>query len=310
MDAWPIEEVWLRPIATACVAAGLGPLVVRAVRSFFDTDAARGSALALPRALSLGLAYALGATALGPALASARDTVAGHALGLACAGLFLAADAYAAARAGLSRGAPPRDLALLLGGAAALDAATWAATGEAQVAVVAGALALGGLWSFGRAPDRRDRPGWIVGATLGGAIACAAALPVLVTPIAIAEAPTTSGSSAYWRLRVDPWDATAMLAAAWAASAREEPRRARAQLEEARRMGLTEAPALELEAELAATRGDCDGARALFDRALRARALEAFDEDALAEPLLLGGYHLPPTMVTECGALEELETTF
>lgn len=306
-SAWPIEEVWLRPAVTLLLAAALPPLLSRFAKGFFDAEPARASALALPRALVPALGFALGATALGPQLVASRHSVLGHGFGLLCAAAALGADAVAARRMGLERPARPAELAALLGAALALDAGVWLASGAPRIAVTAGTLFALGIVAHARQPGRRHRVGWLVGATLGIALAAAAALPALLTPITEEEATGASQSAARWRLRVDPWDAEAMLASAWAASRRDDLRHARAQLEEARRMGLAPAPGLELEAELAAAEGDCAAARALFDRALTARAEEAFEQDALAEPLQLGGYHLPPTMVTECGGLDLLE---
>jgi hypothetical protein len=131
------------------------------------------------------------------------------------------------------------------------------------------------------------------------------ALPGPLTAIDEAEAPRAGADAAVWRLRVDPWDPVAMLAAGWASREREAYRRARAQARAAVAMGLPRAAALELEAEVLAAQRRCAEARAVFDRALRARAERAFERDPLAAPLSLGGYHLPPALVTECGGLEQ-----
>lgn len=310
VEAQPIEEVLLRPAASALLVGVLPWLVARVAQAFFAEARERDSALSMPRALLASLAFGLGATALGPGLSPTRHSIAGHLFGLACVGLTLAADALVARRLGWTAPARRRELGLAVGGAVVLDAVIWAATTEPQVAVVSGALFALALVAHARDPSRRSRAGWLVGATIAGALSSAVALAAWATPIEVGEAANTSESAAEWRLRVDPWDDVAMLAYGWGASAREAPQQARARLDLARRMGVGEAPALELEAELAALAGDCDEARALFDRALRARAMAAFDEDGLAEPLLLGGYHLPPTMVTECGALESLDPSF
>lgn len=143
--------------------------------------------------------------------------------------------------------------------------------------------------------------GWTAGAALSALLVGLVALPWTWTALNEEDAPHAGASLATWRLRIDPWDATAMLAAAWASRRRDEPDRALAQAREARRMGLASAPALELEAEVLAAERRCAEARAVFDRALRARAERLFEGDPLATPLRLGGYHVPPTLTTHCG---------
>ncbi|MFO0680988.1 MAG: M48 family metalloprotease [Sandaracinus sp.] len=107
-------------------------------------------------------------------------------------------------------------------------------------------------------------------------------------------------SAAIWRLRVDPWDAHAMLALAWASASAHDPSRAAARVAEARRLGARASDVMELEAELLAQNHECDQARDRFDAAIRARAEESFAA-GIFEPLELGGYHLPRTLVSECG---------
>jgi hypothetical protein len=134
------------------------------------------------------------------------------------------------------------------------------------------------------------------------------ALPIglgwLLTPIAPDAVQMAGPRAGWWRLFVDPWDGEAMLAVAWGSRRNNHLDASQAQLEEALRLGATQAEAMELEAELLAARHDCVGARARFDAALRERARRQF-ETGIFEPLELGGYHLPPSLVTECGYGEQ-----
>lgn len=160
------------------------------------------------------------------------------------------------------------------------------------------------LVACGRDPGPRPSPprrraGTIVGLAVGGAMVLAFFAVERMTRIDLAEAPIAGASAARWRLRADPWDASAMLAWAWATRREEDLGLAEAQLAVASWMGLPGAERMELEAELLAARGDCAGARARFDEALAARARRAFEEPWA--PLELGGWHLPPTLVLECG---------
>lgn len=106
--------------------------------------------------------------------------------------------------------------------------------------------------------------------------------------------------AASWRLRIDPWDARATLALGWSSARERDSGLAAARLAAARRLGVAESDALELDAELLAAEGSCDDARARFEQALGERARERFAEGSW-EPVPLGGYHLPPSLVTECG---------
>lgn len=112
--------------------------------------------------------------------------------------------------------------------------------------------------------------------------------------------PFAGPTAATWRLRVDPWDPSAMLSLAWAAARQDDRGIAAARLAEARRMGAHESDAMELDAELLAADGHCAEGRARFEEALAERARERFAAGAW-EPLELGGYHLPPSLVSECG---------
>lgn len=97
---------------------------------------------------------------------------------------------------------------------------------------------------------------------------------------------------------VAPWDGAALLAAAWQARRAGDLDAAWRGLRWAASKGVAAAPAEELRAELAAEEGDCDAARAAFDRALRARARATLD--APASSYALGGYRLPPTLLRRC----------
>ena len=253
------------------------------------------------RAGVLALAFAIGGTALGPALAEAPGGVASLAAALLCAAVAGMVDLRAVDRA------DPRGLAAAV--AAALTASLLARALGSSATVLGGACALFacGLYAY-RRPARAPGTGHPLGALLGGAAAlflCAIVMaPAALTTISPDDAPYHG--EATWRLRIDPWDATAMLASGWAARSRGELTRATARARESVRMGGPEGPALELEAEVLAARGECAEARATFDRAIEARARDAFADDALPVPLVLGGYRLPPALLTECGALDEL----
>lgn len=117
-----------------------------------------------------------------------------------------------------------------------------------------------------------------------------------VTRIADDEAELVQADETWRRLRIDPWDANATLALAWQARRREDLERAAAYADEAQRMGVSSPALLELRAELLAARGECEAARETFDEALAARVV-----DPLAVSLELGGYRIPPTLLTECG---------
>ncbi len=103
---------------------------------------------------------------------------------------------------------------------------------------------------------------------------------------------------AEWRRRFAPWDADAALALAWVAQRAELPELASARWALAVRLGADEALTAELEAELLAQRGDCDGARDAFDRAMALRAERALDTFDLR---LDRAYRLPETFVRRCG---------
>jgi hypothetical protein len=107
----------------------------------------------------------------------------------------------------------------------------------------------------------------------------------------------TSEDAGWRRLRIDPRDGNAMLAVAWASADDNDLEEARGRIDEAERMGAPAAELGEARAEVSARSGDCAAAWASFDEALRIRADAAFARGELPE---LGGYHLPPAMVTRC----------
>lgn len=132
-----------------------------------------------------------------------------------------------------------------------------------------------------------------------GLVAITAGLDA-ATQIDPGTAANAGARAATWRLRVEPWDPSAMLALGWASALENDPTRATARANEARRLGARRSDVLELEAELLAAAGRCDEARERFDGALSERARERFAAGTW-EPLELGGYHLPPSLVTRCG---------
>lgn len=140
------------------------------------------------------------------------------------------------------------------------------------------------------------RNGRVAGVIVAALLVALPWLAETVTVVDVASAPELGADAAWRRLHVDPWDANATLALAWDARHREDLERSGEYLAAARHVGVAEPEALELEAELLAARGFCDEARATFDRALEARLV-----DPLRTSLVLGGYRLPRSLVTECG---------
>ncbi|MBX3275084.1 MAG: hypothetical protein KF729_32770 [Sandaracinaceae bacterium] len=302
MEAWSIEEAYaVRPLGSLALAVALPFLTDAALARIAGDPGTLARARPPVRAAVLALAFAIGGTALGPALAEAPGGVASLAAAALCAAVAGIADLRAAGPA------DPRGLAGAF--AAALAGALLVRALGASATVLGGACALFacGLYAY-RRPAAAPRTGHPLGALLGGAAAlfllALVTAPAALTAIAPDDAPYHG--EATWRLRIDPWDATAMLASGWAARSRGELGRARARAIESVRMGGPEGPALELEAEILAARGECAAARATFDRAIEARARAAFADDSLPAPLVLGGYRLPPALLTECGGLDEL----
>ncbi len=112
------------------------------------------------------------------------------------------------------------------------------------------------------------------------------------------EATRVSEERVRVRRLVAPWDGAALLAAAWQARRAGDLDTAWRGLRWSESKGVATAPAEELRAELAAEEGDCDTARAAFDRALRARTRIALEAPAL--DLARGAYRLPPTLLRRC----------
>lgn len=294
MEAWPVEEVWIRPLGSLVLAALVPAATSAVMRRFLDADAPLlAQALWPMRAVQLCIAWVVGITALGPALVAAPVSAESQLFACACLGVAIASDFRWAAVDTETRPVPLATALVLAPMAGALIASPWVGL---PIVFVAGALAF--------------RPGQPtpMGLAIGGAgalfLVAAVALPASLTTIARTDA--RDAGDARWRLRLHPWDEDAMLASAWESRRRGEHDRAVAQGREAQRMGLPAGPALELEAEVLAARGECERARSTFDRAIRARAESAFDEDAMDTPLTLGGFQLPPTMIRECGGLEDL----
>ncbi len=299
MQAWPIEEAYVvRPLGSLALAALL-PILADAILSrVTGGDLALLARARVPtRAASLAMAWAIGATALGPSLAEAQAGIASHAAATICLTAAVFADRW---RIGSG------DLRPLVGGYLIALSVSASLSVVTPHAVFLGALIIGIASAL--AFRTRHVEGSAVGPWIGGALAATLfallALPVPLTAIRLEDAP--QAGDATWRLRVDPWDENAMLASGWAARRRGDLDRASASAREAVVMGLGQAPALELESEVLAARGACEEARAAFDEALRVRASDAFEGDSLLAPLVLGGFQLPPTLVTACGGLDAL----
>ena len=149
-----------------------------------------------------------------------------------------------------------------------------------------------------------ERVGVAIGVLVAAMMVGAAAGLWRLTQIADDSVTSATEDGARWRLRVDPWDENAMLAMAWAVRQGGHMERAQAWLDAAEEHGAPEPESLERRAELAASEGLCEEARALFDLSLEAGARRRFEQDPFG-PLTLGDYHLPPTLVSECGGGDE-----
>lgn len=260
MAAWPLEDLWFRPVATLLLALAV-PLATGRLTAIIVSPQAAPDARAVSvalwaaRPLEIATFVLLGATAFAPALLSGPA-------------------------------------ALVVGG------------------VVGGSTAALSAFLFSRrfapSPVGGDvRRSAIVAGVLVGLIPIATATLVeRLTRLDPDRIATTSPDTAWRRLHVDPRDGAAMLAAAWASSDANDPQRATARIDEAERMGAPAPELAEARAEVAASEGDCAAARAHFDRALVLRAEAAFAAGAMPE-LTLGGYHLPPSMITRCEEEED-----
>lgn len=301
----------MRPVATP-IACALVPLVTARIARALTGVRPRGAGARAMELTQLALAWIAGATALGPALVGAPSGPPIALFAATCAAVACVAGSRTRRDAGsrLLAIAPP-----MLAASAALlvlgrSAEALVATGAGSAALTLGihralACRLGGPAerdepSAGAAPGRASL---VAGATIALVLACAAAAAASLTSIAPEDAPTAGDAAARWRLRIDPWDPIAMIAAGWAVRETSGDR-ALAWAREAVRLGAPESLALELEAEVYAAKGECERARASFDRSLAARAREAF-EDPLARPLELGGYHLPPSLLAGCRELSD-----
>lgn len=314
MAPWPIEEVVLRPVLALLVSAAL-PFGTRAIArrlSSREPESARGAGAVLDLA-HVFFAASAGVTALGPSVVERPYSVAAIAFAALAVGTTGVASAFAGRRDG-ERPALGLRRALSAGSALGAGALPWLLLEEgwlrgaalATGVVVGAVLALAGCTGSSVGAEGVLRPaardGYVVGSLLAALIGALMLGAWSATRIELDRVVEAGEEASRWRLRVDPWDATAMLAAGWGARARSADRRAQEWADEARRGGAPEAAVLELEAELRAARGDCEAARATFDRALAARAQAAFS-DPLASPLPLGGFRLPPTLTTACGGL-------
>lgn len=142
--------------------------------------------------------------------------------------------------------------------------------------------------------DRKLAPAFGLG-VFASLVVCA--LVVVGQRVAdVSDSAEATESSAWWGVRIDPWDADAVLALAWAAERRDELEVARLRMELAEKAGVARSESLTLAAAIAA-RESCEEARELFDLALESRAAEAMES---GESLTLGGYHLPEGLVRRC----------
>lgn len=301
MGAWPIEEAFVvRPLGSVGLAA-LTPWLIDLVAARVVGEAGLDRARAVLRPVLTALAFALGATALGPSLAPTEGGLASHAAGFLCASIAILVCTRRGGPVDWRRLSIGFGGAVLFGVAMALFAAPWGVALTSLVVLVAGGIG----FRPQRPPTAEASLGYGVGGGLSLLLMALFALPIPMTAIVLEEAP--QHGDATWRLRIYPWDENAMLASGWAARRRGQLDRAEASAHVAVRMGLSEGPALELESEVWAARGECETAQRTFDRALRARAREAFSGDSsLLAPLVLGGYQLPPTLLTTCGGIERL----
>lgn len=101
------------------------------------------------------------------------------------------------------------------------------------------------------------------------------------------------------RAAVVPTDATARLSLGFRFASADDLDRAREEITFARAFGADPSRVLELESELAARMGDCPRAERLFRLSIE-QSLGAGLTAPGSTPLRLGGYFLPPSLVTRC----------
>lgn len=194
----------------------------------------------------------------------------------------------------------------LFGGLAGHDALGPDIGGASHVGLgwaLGGFLALVGAGLAMRRVEEPDASG-IAPVVLGFAMGIAPAVAWLAAEQALAfESPReVSESRAQWRRRMAPNDPQAWLALALVARSREENDHAMAMAAVAEALepddDRFQAELLELRSDVAASRGECDEARALFDEALAARARAAIEDLDLD---LSQSYRLPRALAAECG---------
>lgn len=260
VSAWPIEELLFRPVATFLTVLAVPALTRRVL-----------VAMVAPQVGSLD-ETSRGALWLAFTVMLAVEGILGAALG------------YTSLPMALLDGTPARLLA----------------AGSAAVIAVGSGVLLERRWAVSRtsrAMSGFSRAGALAAGVVGIALLSLGVLLERVTRIDDAAIIGTSEDAAWRRLRIDPRDGNAMLAVAWASADDDDLEEAGRRIDEAERMGAPPAELGEARAEVSARRGDCDAAWAAFDEALRVRAEAAFERGELPE---LGGYHLPPAMITRC----------
>jgi len=120
------------------------------------------------------------------------------------------------------------------------------------------------------------------------------------TDVSTTEPRSVDEDRVWARLQLNPRDPEANLLMAWYERDRDAFADALRRADTARQLGADEPLVLQVESEILAARGDCAGAQATFDRALVSMAERALDA-ALEENLSLGGFSLPPTLISHCG---------
>ena len=305
-EAWPWELVWFRPVATLVIAATIPMVAKPAIR--FAVGTAQSPAAWTPIRIAIALSgWVLGATALGPVLVHSSDRYPSHGFGLATVMLAMISTSRVPHASWAEAREDVRAAGWMVGAAAVAIPFAQLMPSPRWVWIGAAILLAGGFAEARRhrgALAKASRIHFVAGVAIAAVIVASLAAPFALSRIGRADAPGAGPVAATWRLRIVPWDATAMLASAWAASEAEQYPLALAQADAAHRLGAPESAVLELRAEIFAGRGRCDRARDLFDRSLEARARELFESDApMTETLPLGDYRIPPALLEECGAI-------